>query len=595
MGLLYMSLKNYELAQRNFRDAIDQSPFEADMYYYYSLSLIGGRTFKDVDSKDVKRIEEYLNAAMGMETKCKYLMLLMAVKQEYYLANGLKIQGETPDKLYERALEYAPDGLEEITEYTALRDGETISKIKRAQGLEEEDGGGGKNAPGKEPSLNKKRIDYRTAICPECGHKGLRYNNSLLLLECPDCEFEIDESDYEPVQDGFAFAYAYEKDLYFREDEKSDVKALLDRGQREQLFKFYNEPSYPEKISKPGYSIFERIWKLALNVVLTFIIFIIFALTGVLFTDYKPFPDKTVQQELNEYADRTAKTKKLNRQERAAKYAELKQDSIASAQEKADFFANAIIIGYDDSNSDFHWGKPSENEAVITLYEGIKKEWTSLLWGTLLFLPIIIWLIVTIVKMSSISAERKRIGLTNKENLDYYKFALDMFEKRPTIKGYRSYIYHFLSDANTWVPYGDPVGTELKRNGIDEADLRGKSLFLNYYDENDSGMSLLDAVYYVVAVLEKDCVKVFKNRWETEDEQLGESDEKTAYYSKIPSASIEDGCLNIGDIQIVLPENSCNIFAYQNTDKGDKISYSQDRTSDPKEFLKALNKLITSH
>ena len=45
MGLVYMGLKNYELAQRNFKLAVDQSPLDADIYYYFALSLFSLHAF----------------------------------------------------------------------------------------------------------------------------------------------------------------------------------------------------------------------------------------------------------------------------------------------------------------------------------------------------------------------------------------------------------------------------------------------------------------------------------------------------------------------------------------------------------------------
>lgn len=591
MGLLYLNLKNYELAQRNFKEAIDLSPFDADMYFYYALSLIGNRPLKELHSSEIKRIEEYLNSAIAMETKCKYLMLLMAIKQEYYVQNGLKINGETPNELYERALEYAPNDLDDITEHIVLRDQDIIEKIKKAQGIDIT-----KEAKSeKEAFVKNKKLNFHNANCPFCGSKGmLPIGNGKCY--CSSCEKEIDENDFEQANDGFNFCYDYEKDIDYKVDEKSDVKELLDRGQRQLLFDYYHNPTYPTKQSKPFYPIFSRIWKLILSLVLMLIIFIVFSLSKILFSDFDVRPAQTVQQELDEYvADLSSRNKKLTKQERIDKYNELKQDSIDAQSSKEQFFASNIIIQYEDINNNKIWGKPDPNADDVKELNGVKKEWMSVVWGIVLFLPLIIWTIVTIVKCKNIYSLRKFINGENKEAIDEYNFWLEMFEKRPTIKGLRSYIYHFLSDSNSLVPYGDPVSCELERNNLNESDLKGKSLFLNYYAVDDEGLSIFSDVFYVIALLEKDCVKVFKNRWNTVEEHLDECDVKTAYYSKIQSAAIENGCLIIGDIEIVLPENDINIFAYQSTNKGNKQTYSQERTSDPKEFLKALNQLITTH
>lgn len=60
MGLVYMGLKNYELAQRNFKLAVDQSPLEPDIYYYFALSLFEGHNPMHLNNKVTSRIEEWL-------------------------------------------------------------------------------------------------------------------------------------------------------------------------------------------------------------------------------------------------------------------------------------------------------------------------------------------------------------------------------------------------------------------------------------------------------------------------------------------------------------------------------------------------------
>ena len=43
LGMFYLNLKLYDLAIKNFESAITQLPDEADVYYYYALSLIQGK------------------------------------------------------------------------------------------------------------------------------------------------------------------------------------------------------------------------------------------------------------------------------------------------------------------------------------------------------------------------------------------------------------------------------------------------------------------------------------------------------------------------------------------------------------------------
>jgi len=131
MGLLYLNLKNYELAQRNFKEAIDQSPMEADMYYYYALSLVAGKDIGSMSGKEIERAESYLKTALGIETKCKYLVLLASIKEEYYVMNHMIIRDETPKELLNTAKDYSPDELDEITENCKFRGKNTQKNINK--------------------------------------------------------------------------------------------------------------------------------------------------------------------------------------------------------------------------------------------------------------------------------------------------------------------------------------------------------------------------------------------------------------------------------------------------------------------------------
>ena len=129
MGLLYLAMKNYELAQRNFKDAIDQSPLDSDVYFYYTLALAGGKNIAKLTTADVERMEQYLGTAANMETKCKYLVLQAVLKEEYYVANKMVVPGKEPRLLWNEASEYTPDDLEEILDNCTFREQKVIDRI----------------------------------------------------------------------------------------------------------------------------------------------------------------------------------------------------------------------------------------------------------------------------------------------------------------------------------------------------------------------------------------------------------------------------------------------------------------------------------
>ena len=93
MGLVYMGLKNYELAQKNLEEAVKLSPLEPDIYYYFALSLFEGHNPKHINPNTADRIEEWLHTASNRQEKRKYLVLLMVLRQCHYVDNGLQVKG----------------------------------------------------------------------------------------------------------------------------------------------------------------------------------------------------------------------------------------------------------------------------------------------------------------------------------------------------------------------------------------------------------------------------------------------------------------------------------------------------------------------
>ncbi|MCF7868545.1 MAG: hypothetical protein K9N09_07595 [Candidatus Cloacimonetes bacterium] len=109
LGLFYLKLKLYDLAISNFKNAITLTPDEADLYYYYALSLIKGRRIKTLTFKEIKIIEEYLNTAIQLEDKASYYYLSALIKYDYYRANGLMSNGSSYSELITEAKECYSD------------------------------------------------------------------------------------------------------------------------------------------------------------------------------------------------------------------------------------------------------------------------------------------------------------------------------------------------------------------------------------------------------------------------------------------------------------------------------------------------------
>lgn len=92
MGICYLDLNLHDLAAKSFAKAVESQPENADNYYYHALAIIKGRKLKLLTLNEVREIEIHLGAAGQLDpAKAAYRHLLLAVKYEFYLKNGLKV------------------------------------------------------------------------------------------------------------------------------------------------------------------------------------------------------------------------------------------------------------------------------------------------------------------------------------------------------------------------------------------------------------------------------------------------------------------------------------------------------------------------
>ena len=92
LGLCYLSIGSYSLAQKCFKQVLKASP-SPPVYYFCALSTIGGRRLMTLSLSEVRRLEEYLNTARQFDTETpQYRLLLAMLKRDYYETNGLKVR-----------------------------------------------------------------------------------------------------------------------------------------------------------------------------------------------------------------------------------------------------------------------------------------------------------------------------------------------------------------------------------------------------------------------------------------------------------------------------------------------------------------------
>lgn len=133
MGLTYLGLKNYELSDEHFRKAVAMTPSDPDVYYYTALSLFHHRSVNNLDKMEIERIEQWLDTAVQIQPKRKYLILQMILRQG--ISNkGLNTDTDklSPAELMQKARSTAQeeDELYEIEQHVLITDEKTRTLLE---------------------------------------------------------------------------------------------------------------------------------------------------------------------------------------------------------------------------------------------------------------------------------------------------------------------------------------------------------------------------------------------------------------------------------------------------------------------------------
>jgi tetratricopeptide (TPR) repeat protein len=134
MGICYLDLKLYDLAIKYFAKAIEQLPDYGDAYYYYALALFKGRRPKILTLTEIRKIEEYLNAAIQIDnTKSKYYYLWALIKYDFYIKNGLKVNPPTHEELISQAKSALGEDTEigKMLRHVPINDQDLINLLRR--------------------------------------------------------------------------------------------------------------------------------------------------------------------------------------------------------------------------------------------------------------------------------------------------------------------------------------------------------------------------------------------------------------------------------------------------------------------------------
>jgi len=134
IGICYLNLRLYDLAIKYFAKAIEHLPGYGDVYYYYALALLKGRRPKVLPLTEIRKIEEYLNAAIQIDnTKSKYYYLWALIKYDFYIKNGLKVNKPTFEELISQAKSYTYEEaeIEKMLQHCPVNDQDLINLVRR--------------------------------------------------------------------------------------------------------------------------------------------------------------------------------------------------------------------------------------------------------------------------------------------------------------------------------------------------------------------------------------------------------------------------------------------------------------------------------
>lgn len=244
-GLVYLSLQNYELASRNFKTAVDQNPGDPDVYYYYALSLFAHRSPVLLSDLEAERIEMWLQTAIKIQPKRKYLILEMILLQGAFKGKGKAIPADKkePEQLLLQAKQtiQEEDELYEIEQHVLITDDRNIELVNQLRGNE--------------------NISHECADVLE--QSMCSYANVLLYPKGADDEVVTDDG----------------------------VSRLMDSEERRKFFVGISQPNEPSLESKENYmgSIWVCLKSLGIGAVIWFVCLIILAVSGWV-------PDKTINR-----------------------------------------------------------------------------------------------------------------------------------------------------------------------------------------------------------------------------------------------------------------------------------------------------------
>lgn len=566
MGLTYLGLRNYELADEYLIKAVQLTPSNPDVYYYTALALFHHRSVMNLSKAEMDRIEEWLNTAIQMQPKRKYLILQMILRQGM---SSLGINVDT-DKL-------APAELMNQARQTVQEEDEMVE------------------------------IEQHVLVTDE--------KTQILLSKLTNQQEETEDFEGSPTIDE---ALAKYQNFCFmpRNDDNQYLKiaTLADEEERVNFFNHIFFPETPDYLSKPGYlqPVWRTIWKGFIALIAWVIMIGVIERNDLI--DTHGTRVETVQERIADL-----NTKKMTKQQ--IKDAKAKAQAGFEAETELDAQMRKLFYFYDDEEGKRRFCLPPKTEEQLAalpehaMYCGIHKGRKGWLGVGLFFLIPLIWIIATFGRFASRATERRNISRTNADIKAQYEEDINRYKDRPTIADFKVFCALFAGPNNvTCIEKGDFVQEALRQAHISEKDIQngnGKIFFSCYFmdtdaDGNDTDnpeITLRDIVVRVCVAM-RDSIVYMHGVWDTMSDQFPIFDQERLLYSQIANFR---NVASYSTLEVISPNNSIltkiiyaygdfpSLFQYQNLEPKDNITYSNTRTSDFNEFYNSLVKMHTAY
>ena len=565
MGLTYLGLRNYELADEYLIKAVQLTPSNPDVYYYTALALFHHRSVMNLSKAEMDRIEEWLNTAVQMQPKRKYLILQMILRQGMS-SMGINVDTDkmSPAELMDQARQTVQeeDEMVEIEQHVLITDEKTqilLGKLTEQESIEN---------MGDSPTIDEALAKYQD----------------------------------------FCFMPRSDDNQYTK------YATLEDEDVRVNFFNHIYYPETPNYLSKPGYlqPLWRTIWKGFIALIAWVIVIVVIEQFNLINTEGTRV--ETVQERIADL-----NTKKMSKQQ--IKDAKAKAQADFEKETELDAQMRKVFYFYKDEEGKRHYCLPPKTEEQLAampedaMYCGIHKGWMGWLGVGLFFLMPLIWIIATIGRFASRAAERRNISRTNADLKAQYEQDIDIHWDRPTIADFKLFCSLFAGpNYAAYIEKGDFVQEALRQAHISEKDVQngnGKIFFSCYFmdtdddgnDTNDPEVTLRDVVVRVCVAM-RDSVVYMHGVWNTMSDQFPIFDQERLLYSQIANFR---NVASYSTLEVISHSNSVlakiiyaygdfpSLFQYQSLEPKDKITYSNTRTSDFNEFYNSLIKMHTAY